>query len=278
MPELPEVETVARALESKLVGQRVDRLRHQKGFAKVFATHSPAAARRFVEGQSITAVGRRGKYVLLWIESGVIAIHLRMTGQIVLGDVAASEAKYVTASFSCESGISFHLRDTRKFGRVYLFPDLAPLDEKLGCEPLSDGFTKGWFHKVLRQRRRLLKPLLLDQRIVCGIGNIYADEALFRAGLHPEALSSQVSTQKAERLWRAIRDVLQESIEAHGTTFLSFLYEDGRTGQYAERLLVFQRHGEPCLQCGAKIKKIRVGGRGTHYCPRCQRQPRSKKQ
>ncbi|MBA7477771.1 Formamidopyrimidine-DNA glycosylase [subsurface metagenome] len=224
-------------------------------------------------GRTIRAVRRRGKYVLLGLDRGHVHLHLRMTGRLLVlpaGNPEASSQPHVTAEFDLSDSHRLVFRDMRKFGRVGYLDDLSPLEARLGPEPLSPQFTPRVFHRLLEGRQRHIKPLLLDQSFIAGLGNIYVDEALFLARIHPETPASRLTFARAKALHRAIRDVLSESILHDGTTIINFQYGESGRGRFREMLQVFRREGEPCPICGIPLKKLRVAQRGTYLCPACQ--------
>jgi len=271
MPELPEVETVVRYLRPQLVERAI--VGFTAHWPRVTAPAMPEDFARQVTGRTIHAVRRRGKYILLELNRGYIHLHLRMTGRLLVlpsGDPEASSQPHVTAEFDLSDSRRLVFRDMRKFGRVGYLEDLAPLETRLGPEPLSSRFTTRLFHRLLRGRRRRIKPLLLDQSFIAGLGNIYVDEALFLARIHPETPGSRLSFARARALHRAIQDILSESIRHDGTTIINFQYGEGSTGRFREKLRVFRRAEQPCPVCGTPLAKIRVAQRGTYLCPACQ--------
>ncbi len=273
MPELPEVETIRRALESggrggpPLAGQRVTGA--QVLWARTIAAPPAGAFAARIAGQRIRSVGRRGKYLRIDLSRGVLLIHLRMSGDLYLQPQAAPPHRHHRVLLSLSSGYRLAFEDARKFGRMWLLEDPAPVLDKLGPEPLEAAFTPQMFHARLRARRRRLKPLLLDQSFLAGVGNIYADEALHRARLHPLRLSSTLSQAEAAALWQAIRFVLQEGIRRNGAS-IDWAY---RGGGFQNTFQVYARAGQPCYACGTPIVRIVVGQRGTHLCPQCQPPP-----
>ena len=282
MPELPEVETVVRYLCPQLEGRTIAGFRAP--WPKVTAPAPPEEFARQVAGRTIRAVRRRGKYILLELDQGHIHLHLRMTGRLlVLTEGCAAAQPHVTAEFDLTNlsgtprraytqGQDGRLlfQDMRKFGRVGYLEDLALLEARLGPEPLSPDFTPQVFRAMLKTRHRQIKPLLLDQTFLAGLGNIYVDEALFLARIHPETPASRLAFARTRALHRAIQEVLTESIQHDGTTIINFQYGEGNPGRYRELLQVFRQVGEPCPVCGTPLAKIRVAQRGTHICPRCQ--------
>jgi len=275
MPELPEVETVVRLIRPRLVGRTI-------GAADVAWRRTVGGAprgrfERAVQGARIAQVWRRGKFIAIDLEregalAGWLVGHLRMTGRLHVESASWDAGPYRRLSLDLDDGRRFHFIDVRKFGRLVHVFDLPALLGALGPEPLGEEFTAEGFADGLRSRRRRLKPLLLDQAFVAGLGNIYADESLHRAGLHPLARSDRVGRAAALRLHAAIRSVLREAIEREGSSFDAFYRTpEGRPGRYQDEFQVYGREGEPCLTCGEPITRIVVGQRGTHLCRRCQR-------
>ena len=271
MPELPEVETVVRYLKPRITGGRICSVWVAPGCSKVIQTHTLRSFRSWVCGQRIESVDRRAKFVLLKLTRGVIGIHLRMTGHLFVAEGVGAETRHISARLDLAGGRALFFKDVRKFGRIFFWEDLSQLDSKLGIEPLSKEFSPAALSALLRQRSRMMKPLLLDQRIIAGLGNIYTDEVLWAAGIHPRQRSDTVPAVKLRKLHRAIRTILQRSIKLNGTTFATFVFGENRSGEFVRKLKVFGREGNPCRRCGSKIVKLRVGQRGTHICPRCQR-------
>jgi formamidopyrimidine-DNA glycosylase len=270
MPELPEVETVVRYLRPKLKNQQIAGFKAY--WPKVTAPTTPEVFAATIVGRSIRAVSRRGKYIILDMDSGFIHLHLRMTGNLsVVTRRAENPDPHTTAEFQLGDTIWLIFRDTRKFGRMGYLDDLALLEAKLGPDPLSEGFTPRRLHAMLKEHRRRIKPLLLDQGFIAGLGNIYVDEALFLSRIHPESPASILSYREVEVLHSNIRNVLLSSIENSGTTIVNFRYGETGLGRFREMLQVFRREGTPCPICGKNIIKIRVAQRGTHICPHCQK-------
>jgi len=271
MPELPEVETVVRYLRPHLVERAI--VGFTAHWPRVTAPASPEDFARQVGGRTIRAVRRRGKYILLDLDRGYVHLHLRMTGRLLVlpsGDPEASSQPHVTAGFDLSDSRCLVFRDMRKFGRMGYLEDLAPLETRLGPEPLSSRFTPRLFHRLLQGRRRRIKPRRLDQSFIAGLGNIYVDEALFLARIHPETSASRLTFTQAQALHRAIQDILNDSIQHDGTTIINFQYGEGNTGRFREKLRVFRRAEQPCPVCGTPLAKIRVAQRGTYLCPACQ--------
>ncbi len=273
MPELPEVETIRRDLEPQLVGRRIVGL-ELRWPRTLDRPPTRAEAEALLVDQRITGLRRRGKYLLFDLQSGaILVIHLRMSGR--LGVVAADspEPVHLRACLLLDDGTALRFVDMRKFGRLYVLTGASELAEVLanvGPEPLGDRLTLAAFRERLADRRTRLKALLLDQRFLAGLGNIYVDEALFRAGLHPLRSAAELTARETARLYEACRGALTVAINNRGTTFRSYRDGWGVRGGHKELLLVYDRKDEPCYVCGGEIEKLRVAGRGTHLCPVCQ--------
>lgn len=269
MPELPEVETVVQSLKLQLIGRKI--INFEPLWSKVVDASLLEVFNFSVEGQIIRDISRRGKFVLLQLNNVIVAIHLRMTGTLFFTDKPVSDYKHITALFRFSAKEKLLFRDLRKFGRIYLYSDFQELDHKLGIEPLGTEFTAEWLWSNLPHRQRQLKALLLDQSFIAGLGNIYVDEVLWQAKLHPLTHSNKVTTAKTKALYTAIVSILTDAIMAKGTTIQNFTFEGERTGQFRDKLQVFRNEDTPCPRCKTTIRKIRVAGRGTYICPRCQR-------
>jgi formamidopyrimidine-DNA glycosylase len=272
MPELPEVETIVLCLRRRLVGLEVRTVRLI--FPPTVRNRDKSYLQRFV-GQRVLCLRRRGKMILLDFSGGLtLIIHLKMTGQLLFGPAAAPADKHthLVISFRPSDG-ELRFRDIRKFGFIRgVRTDRADRTREvrdLGPEPLTLDLPS--FLARFRGRRGRLKSLLLNQKIIAGVGNIYADEILFRSDLDPRVDVSRLSRRRLERLWSSLHTVLNEAISFKGTTVRDFRDGEGLEGLFQNRLLVYGREGEPCPRCGASIKRIRVSGRSTHFCPRCQR-------
>ena len=279
MPELPEVETVCRGLAVPLEGRRLAAIEVRRPDLR-FPLPADLAARLL--GRRVDKISRRAKYIRVFLDNGeVLVAHLGMSGRMTIdrADEGPPPGKHDHVIFITEDGDRVRFCDPRRFGYMDLIPgdalDSHPYFAALGPEPLGDDFTAPSLAAALRTRRRQLKPLLLDQSFVAGLGTTYVDEALFRSGLHPLSLASSVSAPKAARLFVAIRTVLAEAIEREGSSFDTFYRTPtGQPGSYQHQFQVYGRGGEPCRVCGAGIRKIVVGQRGTHFCARCQQRAR----
>ena len=277
MPELPEVETVARGLRASLVGCTITGV--EVRWARSIILPHPTIFARRLTGQTVTDVGRRGKWVVITLSGGdTLLIHLRMTGQLVPEPGECPDDRHIRVLFSLDDGRYLRFSDARKFGRLWLVDDPADVLGELGPEPLADAFTAARLGEMLARRRGRIKPLLLNQRFLAGLGNIYTDEALWQAGIHPLRRADSLTPAEVRRLHRAIRDVLEAAIASGGTTLPDRTYQqaDGRSGEFARRLAVYGRVGQPCLRCGTTIERIKVSQRGTYFCPRCQSLPEGK--
>ncbi|MEX2260658.1 MAG: bifunctional DNA-formamidopyrimidine glycosylase/DNA-(apurinic or apyrimidinic site) lyase [Bryobacteraceae bacterium] len=261
MPELPEVESVARSL-APLVGRRIVNaeftcLRVLRG--------DPERMAEQVAGRQVTAIRRHGKFLVLELEGVYMAVHLGMTGRLLLD---ASRGRHTHAVFTLDRGALLY-DDSRQFGCIEVGAVLPARVERLGPDASQVDFET--FYRGLRVHRAMIKPLLLNQKFLRGLGNIYADEALFRAGVHPRTLASRLGLVRAERLHRAILAVLWEAIEAGGSSISDYVDAEGRKGLFQISHRVYQKTGEPCPVCGTPIRRTLVAQRGTHFCPRCQR-------
>jgi formamidopyrimidine-DNA glycosylase len=266
MPELPEVETIARKLEPKLIGRTI--LDADLRWARTLAMPSPVLFKQQIRGQKIKQVTRRAKYFILNLSDASLLIHLRMSGDLSIRNSTNRPEKHDRLVLKLSDNQSLFFNDTRKFGRVWLTSTPEELLGRLGPEPFSRDFTSRWLYNALSKRNRQLKPLLLDQTFLAGLGNIYTDEALHMARLHPLAVSNSVTMEQASALREAVRKVLKEGIRRNGAS-IDWVY---RGGEYQNHFRVYDREGKSCAVCGAQIKRITVGQRGTHYCPECQLQ------
>ena len=262
MPELPEVETVVRSLAPRLAGRRILN-------AKFFSRHVvrqkfPVLARR-LRNQSVKSVSRHGKFIVLELDHGILSIHLGMTGKLLLD---SEPGAYARAIFELDRGLLVY-DDIRHFGRIEWSAQLPERAGALGPDaldiPLSD------FLRLLKKRNAQIKSLLLNQRFLRGMGNIYTDEALFEARIHPRAIASRLTKPRATRLHQAMIGILAAAIRLKGSSISDYVDADGAKGSFQLQHQVYGRAGEPCPTCGSPIRRVVVGQRGTHYCPKCQR-------
>jgi formamidopyrimidine-DNA glycosylase len=273
MPELPEVETVRRQLAPLLIGRRFERVTIFD--PRLVRPLEPAAVAAELEGERVATVERRGKYLIVRFESGrSLLIHLRMTGSVRHGPAGTpSNDSHVRAVVRLDDGSDVTYRDVRRFGTWLLAePDeLEPyLEQRLAREPLERAFRAKGLGERLTGRRAPIKAALLDQRTVAGMGNIYADEALWRAGIHPQREARDLEPTEVDALTAAVKAALRAGIRRQGATLRDYSQPDGRSGRMQETFKVYGRADEPCERCGTLIEKTRVAGRGTWFCPRCQ--------
>ncbi|MDO5016195.1 MAG: bifunctional DNA-formamidopyrimidine glycosylase/DNA-(apurinic or apyrimidinic site) lyase [Eubacteriales bacterium] len=275
MPELPEVENIRRNLEELILGKKLIRL---ETFTPEVLVNPEGLS---PEGQNLVSLDRRGKYLLLNLTDTTLMAHLRMTGKLLYEPKDSDQAKdpeiapYMRARVSFEDGDRLIFDDIRRFGRISLFPLGEAFRDrgfsKLGPDAISPEWTEEDFLTRLKRRpRSTIKQAILDQSLVAGIGNIYADESLFRAGIRPEAAVGTLSEDRLRKLRAAVIEVLRESIAAGGTSFRDYVNSFGKKGHFQQELQVYQREGEPCRKCQTPIEKCKVAGRGTRYCPHCQ--------
>jgi formamidopyrimidine-DNA glycosylase len=278
VPELPEVETIVRELAPHLQGRRI--LNVEVDWARTIEQPQEDIDLfcATLRGLRITAVTRRAKYVLLHLAQGdtdawgACLVHLRMSGRLVMQPTGRPEHLRVTWHLSGPRTLYFY--NMRKFGRVWLTRNPEQVLSELGPEPLSASFTLPVFEERISHRRGMLKPLLLNQQFIAGLGNIYADESLFRARLHPMRKADTLDREDVRRLYEAIQATLRQAIAHHGTTFDGlFVRPDGETGRQQEGLNVYGQTDLPCTRCGTPVERITVGQRGTHFCPVCQPVP-----
>ncbi len=271
MPELPEVETVRRRLAPLLEGRTLEDV--EINDARLTRPLDPVEVARELEGERVSVVDRRGKYLILRFESGrALLIHLRMTGSVLQG--AADDDPHLRAVVQLDDGTAVSYRDVRRFGTwLLLEPDEveAYVDARVGREPLADAYRAKHLAERLDGRKAPVKAAILDQRTVAGVGNIYADEALWRARIHPLTPAALLGPDEVKALHRGIRQALQAGLRRQGSTLRDYRLPDGGSGGAQHEFKVYGRGGEPCERCGTPIDKIRAAGRGTWYCPNCQR-------
>ncbi len=265
MPELPEVETIVRALRPPCLGQRIERVTLK--WKRHVAAPSAAQFSRRIRGQSVASLKRRGKFLVIGLSTDTLLIHLKMSGDLAVAASDAPPDRHARTILHFANGTELRFSDTRKFGRLWLVRDPSEVVGDLGPEPLEASFTARALAEILRRRRRALKPLLLDQTVIAGVGNIYADESLHRARLHPLRRSDTLSLAEVRALWRSLRTTLNQAIRHQGAS-IDWVYRGGRQQTHFR---AYSRTGKPCPVCGTAIRRILVGQRSTHYCPGCQR-------
>ncbi len=275
MPELPEVETIRRGLEPGLRGRTIERAEILD--ARWTRPDPPGPVERELHGARVIALDRRGKY-LIWRLDGDrhLLVHLRMTGSLLLDPEL--EPPHTRVRFALDRGGRLAYVDPRRFGTGHLLHGTAALDAyldaRLGAEPLTAEFTPQYLRREADGRSAPVKAFLLDQRRIAGVGNIYADEALFRAGVHPLRPAGRLTGRQWENIHAGIEAALRAGIDAKGASIDDFRHPDGARGTFQDRFLIHLREGEPCLRCGRPVRKLVVGGRGTYVCERCQPRPR----
>jgi formamidopyrimidine-DNA glycosylase len=274
MPELPEVETMVRDLSSRVIGRTIESVDAPFQGSVVWPSFDEFENR--VRRRRIIGVSRRGKFASFALDSGdVLIVHRGMSGSLLWRDKQDPMESHVRLLFQLDDGSQLRFNDPRKFGKVYVMDSTGGERDlpwaHMGPEPLNDAFSADHLKRSLEGRTVMIKPLLLGQRLVVGLGNIYVDEALHLARIHPSRRANTLTPGEIKRLHAAIGAVLQAAIEGRGTTFSSYMDVDGKAGAYRERLRVFGRQGTNCPRCGMLIVKTVIGGRGTHICPHCQR-------
>jgi len=262
LPELPEVETVVRTLRPLIVGRRI--LNAEFGQLRILRG-LPVETAGALAGQKIKAIERHGKFIAIRLERGYLTVHLGMTGKLL---VNADRTKWTHAIFTLDRGVMIY-DDPRQFGRIEYGLELPERVAALGPEPLE--VSSDEFARRLKERRSPIKAVLLNQAVVRGVGNIYADEALFRAGIRPRTAAASLRRDRVEKLYHAMREVLADAIESRGSSVSNYVDAEGRKGSFQLSHRVYRRTGEPCVTCGGKIKRIVLAQRGTHYCPKCQK-------
>jgi formamidopyrimidine-DNA glycosylase len=262
MPELPEVETIVNAIAPRLAGRRVI---SAEFFSSIVLRHCVAVDPQELVLQSVVKMERRGKFILVHLERHVLAIHLGMTGKLLFD---SGRTPYTRAIFGFD-GCTLFYEDIRQFGSIEWSATVPERIALLGPEPFD--ITPRQFFEATRGRRTPVKSLLLNQRIVRGLGNIYVDESLWRAGINPRRLAGKLSSTRAARLLAEIQSVLHEAIEHRGSSISDYVDADGRKGGFQLQHRVYGREGKPCVRCGTPIRRIVLAQRGTHFCPKCQR-------
>ncbi|MBV8974306.1 MAG: bifunctional DNA-formamidopyrimidine glycosylase/DNA-(apurinic or apyrimidinic site) lyase [Sinobacteraceae bacterium] len=271
MPELPEVETTRRGLAPHVRRRRVARL---SVYERRLRWPVPCDLPRKVAGQRIVRLGRRAKYLLLGLESGTLLLHLGMSGNLRAVPAATPRLAHDHFDLVLDSGIALRFNDPRRFGSLLYTsgePQRHPLLAHLAPEPFSKAFDADYLYRITRGRKVAIKHLLMNSRLVVGVGNIYASEALFRARLRPQRRAATLSRAECARLVRAVRTVLRLAIRAGGTTLRDYLGADGLPGYFRQRLYVYERAQRPCRRCGTSVRGLTQGQRSTYYCPQCQR-------
>ena len=274
MPELPEVETVKEALNQTVKGQTIKEI--ELRYEPMIKNMSADEFKEKLINQTIQEVSRRGKYLVFHFDDYQLLSHLRMEGKYFYVDSNFELNSHVHVIFTLENGKRLLYQDTRKFGTYHLYDKAIDLEttapfQVLGLEPFATEFTPSYVKEKIQNKKKPIKSLLLDQTVVCGLGNIYVDEVLYRARLHPLTSSSELTDKDIENVVKYTVEVLARAIELGGTTIRTFRSSHGVSGTFQNELLVHQRKGENCYECHTPIEKIKVGGRGTYFCPTCQK-------
>jgi formamidopyrimidine-DNA glycosylase len=274
LPELPEVETVCRGLQRLIIGDTMRDAKVLRSDSIEFP--SPEQFCRSIRRHRFEKVRRRAKYILIDLDRGAgLAIHLRMTGRVLIVDHKAPPERFLRVRIGLESGRDLRFEDMRVFGRLWYIPpgktfeEVIPTLAELGIEPL-DELDGAHLKKVLLGKKQAIKSALLDQRVIAGLGNIYADESLFRANIHPMRAAGDLKSKELELLSEAIREVLMKAIDLRGTTLRDYRDTEGVNGNYQHSSLVYGRYGQPCRICGREIERAKIGGRSSHFCTGCQ--------
>lgn len=270
MPELPEVEMVVRGLRHDVTGRRLTgaTVDWPAQLGGVDPEHFSAR----LSGQQVASLARRGKYILFNLSDDVLIVHLRMTGRLYVSDAGSftDADRWLRVTFPFDDGRELRFSDMRKLGRLYLVSDSSDVLGALGPEPLEDAFTADVFRERLATRSGVIKPLLLNQHFVAGVGNIYADEALWRARIDPRRRADTLEPDEINRLYHAVRAALADGLDHEGASFSWYRKPDGTPGEFQNHFNAYNRAGDPCPRCGTPISKIWLAQRGTHFCPECQ--------
>jgi formamidopyrimidine-DNA glycosylase len=274
MPEMPEIETIRRTLLPKVTGRRIENI--DISLPRLIKYPELLAFKAMLLNRTITGLKRQGKYLLFQLDNSlVMVVHLRMTGQLYYQEQESERKAHTHLVLSFENGSLLLYTDIRTFGAFYLLPaaEMTRISglSLLGPEPLSPEFTLAYFEEIISGRKGKIKSLILNQNLIGGIGNIYADEALFLAGVDPERQGNNLNASEAELLYKAINKVIQDGIDHGGTTFRDYIDGEGNKGSHQNYLNVYGRYKEPCPNCQTPINRKKVAGRSSHYCPACQK-------
>lgn len=270
MPELPEVETTMRGLQLRLEGRRIESAVVRN---RALRRPIPRGLEARLAGSRVQRLSRRAKYLLIENDAGALIVHLGMSGRLWIVDQSVAPQKHDHFDLVMENGAVMRLRDPRRFGLVLWQngdPLSHPLLRDIGPEPFSEGFNAEWMYEATRGRSGAIKNALLDSKLVAGVGNIYASEALFAAGIHPATPARRISLARYEVLAKTVRDTLKRAIAAGGSSLRDYVNSDGQAGNFQNRFAVYGRQGQPCVRCGAPLRSAVHGQRSTYYCARCQ--------
>ncbi|MGP4062550.1 DNA-formamidopyrimidine glycosylase [Halobacillus sp. H74] len=273
MPELPEVETVRKTLHQMILGKKIERVSVFWGNI-IKRPQDPEEFEKLLISQTIEGIDRKGKFLIFQMNDISLVSHLRMEGKFGVYDASVDKPKHTHVVFHFTDGTELRYNDVRKFGTMHAFQKGREAVNKpllqLGPDPFEEAFTLDYFYNKLLKTSRNMKAVLLDQSIVAGLGNIYVDEALFRAGIHPERIAKTLTKSEAEQVRKASINVILEAIDQGGTTIRSYLNSQGEIGMFQQQLRVYGKQDRECFKCGTGITKLKVSGRGTHICPQCQ--------
>ncbi|MBA2173363.1 DNA-formamidopyrimidine glycosylase [Halobacillus locisalis] len=274
MPELPEVETVRQTLLQLVKEKTIERVSVYWGNI-IKRPEDPNEFKRQLEGQTIRDIDRKGKFMIFYMDDLSLVSHLRMEGKFGVYDASVEKPKHTHVVFHFTDGTELRYDDVRKFGTMHIFPKGEEFKQKplilLGPDPFAEAFTLDYFYNRLKKTSRNIKAVLLDQSVVAGLGNIYVDEALYQAKIHPERIASSLTKQEAEELRQASIDIILTAIDQGGSTIRSYINSQGQIGMFQQQLKVYGKEDTECPACGTEITKLKVSGRGTHICPTCQK-------
>jgi formamidopyrimidine-DNA glycosylase len=270
MPELPEVETTVNELRPLVAGKQITGVEALKSSS--IAEPSAEEFQKRLQGSRIIELNRRGKHIIFTLDNGLfLIVHLRMTGSLMVKPESEEPDKFIRIIIHLDNKTAIHFRDVRRFGRMWLVEDINTIVGKLGLEPLEEDFTPQALGKILKERKTPVKSLLLDQTLIAGIGNMYADEALFQSGIHPVRPANSLTVSEVKKLNASIKSVLKKGILNKGASTDTFFRPDGARGAAHLEFQVAHRKGEECPVCGGPVERILVGQRSTFFCPKCQR-------
>ena len=267
MPELPEVQTVVSTLQ-KVKNYTIKDFSYS--WEKVIYNLSPSKALNILKNKTINKISRKGKYIILHLDNTYLICHLRMTGYLYSSNTIPENSKHVRCYFTLSDNKYLIYEDIRKFGGFYIYKNINNLFSRIGVDPFEKKFTEKWLLEGLKSRKRIIKNLLLDQSYICGLGNIYIDEILWHSKIKPTRLSHMIPKYKIKLLHQYTLSILSDSIKHHGTTIINFKFDNMKTGDYKNNLVVYSRDGQPCIECKSNIIKRKIAGRSTHFCKKCQ--------
>ena len=268
MPELPEVQTVINSIESKLINKKI--IDYKIFYDKICYNYSSVKASHNILNKKIEKINRIGKNIIFILDDCYIVFHLRMTGYLYCSSNIV-RSKYLRYQIKLSDNSYLNFEDIRKFGGFYYLKNLKKFQEKLGKDPFQNDFTYNWLKNKLLKKNAMIKSLLLRQDLVCGLGNIYIDEILWKSKIHPKKIAKKINRKKMKLLHSNTINILKESIEFHGTTIINFKFDNMKTGNYKNKLNVYGRENKNCNRCSEKIKKIKISGRSSFFCSLCQR-------